>query len=78
MTSIFDTCLVIATPQSSATEQIRLYPLRREVMVFWQSGSYSNHTCRRRDMLALLMDLKQSAGAWVNRCCLQRHTTIAI
>jgi len=78
MTSILDTCIVIATPQSSATEEIRLYPLRREAMVFWQSGSYSNHACRRRDMLALLMDLKQSAGVWVNRYCLQRHISIAI
>ena len=78
MTSILDTCIVIATPQSSATEEIHLLPFRREVMVFWQSNHYSNHACRRRDMLALLMDLKQSAGAWVNRCCKQRHISIAV
>jgi hypothetical protein len=60
-------CIIISTPQSSATEQIRFYPMSRQCMLFWQSGHYSNHTVRRRDMLRLLLDLKQSAGAWVNR-----------
>ena len=35
-------------------------------MVFWQSGHYSAHTVRRRDMLRLLLNPKQSAGAWIN------------
>ena len=63
-------CLIVATPQSSATEEIHLLPLRREVMVFWQSHHYSTHTVRRRDMLRLLLNLRQSAGEWVNRYAL--------
>tara|TARA_B100002019_G_scaffold104417_1_gene89825 strand:- start:577 stop:783 length:207 start_codon:yes stop_codon:yes gene_type:complete len=63
---MINTCLVFATPQSSASEEIRLYPLRRHAMVFWQSGHYSAHTVRRRDMLRLLLNPKQSAGAWIN------------
>lgn len=75
---MLNTCLIVATPQSSATEEIRLYPFRRQCMLFWQSGHYSNHTVRRRDMLRLLVDLKQSAGAWVNRYALeQQHVTLA-
>ena len=70
--------IIVATPQSSATAEIRLYPLRREAMIFWQNGHYSNHTCRRRDMIRLLADLKQSAGVWVNRYCLQRHISVTI
>jgi hypothetical protein len=60
-------CIIVSTPQSSATEEIRLYPVTRECMIFWQSGHYSNHVVRRRDMLRLVINLKQSAGAWVNR-----------
>ncbi len=67
---MLNTCLIVATPQSSATEEIRLYPFRRQCMLFWQSGHYSNHTVRRRDMLRLLVNLKQSAGEWVNRYAL--------
>ncbi len=63
---MLNTCLIIATPQPSPSEQSRLYPLRRRAMVFWQSGHYSAHTVRRRDMLRLLLNLKQSAGAWIN------------
>ena len=59
-------CIIIATPQSSATEEIHLLPFRREAMVFWQSNHYSTHKVRRRDMLRLLLNLRQSAGAWVN------------
>ena len=62
--------IIIATPQSSATEEIRLYPMTRQCMVFWQSPHYSNHSVRRRDMLRLLLNLKQSAGQWVNRYAL--------
>ena len=67
---MLNTCIIIATPQSSATEEIRLYPLRRQCMVFWQSRHFSQHTVRRRDMLRLVLNLKQSAGAWVNRYAL--------
>ena len=62
--------IIIATPQSSATEEIRLYPMTRQCMIFWQSPHYSNHKVRRRDMLRLILNLKQSAGAWVNRYAL--------
>ena len=61
-----NTALIISTPQSSASEEIRLYPFRRHAMVFWLSGHYSAHTVRRRDMLRLLLDLNQSAGTWIN------------
>ena len=60
-------CIIVSTPQSSATEEIRLYPVTRQCMIFWQSGHYSNHIVRRRDMLRLVTNLKQSAGVWVNR-----------
>ena len=60
------TTLIISTPQSSASEEIRLNPFRRDAIIFWQSGHYSNHTVRRRDMLRLLLDLNQSAGTWIN------------
>ena len=66
MGNLLNTNLIISTPQSSASEEIRLYPLRRHAMVFWQSGHYSAHTVRRRDMLRLLLDLNQSAGTWIN------------
>ena len=66
---MLNTVIVLDT-DSTATEQIRLYPFRRQCMVFWQSGHYSNHTVRRRDMLRLLVNLKQSAGEWVNRYAL--------
>ena len=69
MGNLLNTNLVISTPQSSASEEIRLYPLRRHAMVFWQSGHYSAHTVRRRDMLRLL-DRRQSVGQWVNRFAL--------
>ena len=74
MPNILDTCIIVATPQSSATEEIHLFPLRRQAMIFWQSCDYSTHSVRRRDMVRLLMDLRQSAGQWVNRYALpQRH-----
>jgi hypothetical protein len=62
--------VIVIDTDSTATEQIRLYPMTRQAMVFWRSGHYSNHTVRRRDMLRLLLNLKQSAGQWVNRCAL--------
>ena len=51
---MLNTAIILDT-DSTATEQIRLYPFRRQCMVFWQSGHYSNHTVRRRDMLRLLV-----------------------
>jgi len=66
---MLNTAIILDT-DSTATEQIRLYPFRRQCMVFWRSGHYSNHTVRRRDMLRLLVNLKQSAGEWVNRYAL--------
>ena len=66
MGNLLNTNLIILTPQSSASEEIRLYPFRRRAMIFWQSVHYSNHTVRRRDMLRLLLDLNQSAGTWIN------------
>ena len=56
--------IIIATPQSSATQEIRLYPMTRQCMVFWQSPHYSNHKVRRRDMLRLLVNLdRQGHGS---------------
>jgi len=63
-------CIIIDTIDSSATEWIRFYPLSRRCLIFWHSGSFSVHNVRRRDMLRLLIDLKQSAGQWVNRYAL--------
>jgi len=61
---------IILHTDSTATFQINLYPVTRQCMIFWHSGHYSTHQVRRRDMLRLLVDLKQSAGAWVNRYAL--------
>ena len=57
---------IVIDTDSTATEQIRFCPLTRRTMIFWNSGSISAHTVRRRDMLRLLINLKQSAGEWVN------------
>ena len=62
--------VIVLDTDSTATEQIRLYPLTRQCMVFWHSGHYSTHTVRRRDMVRLLLNLKQSAGTWVNNYAL--------
>jgi hypothetical protein len=59
--------VIILHTDSTATFQINLYPVTRQCMIFWHSGHYSNHKVRRRDMLRFLVDLKQSAGEWVNR-----------
>ena len=66
MGNLLNTNLVISTPQSSASEEIRLFPFRRRVKILWQSVHYTRHTVRRRDMLRLLLDLNQSAGTWIN------------
>ena len=62
--------VIVLDTDSTATEQIRLYPVTRQCMVFWQSRHYSTHSVRRRDMLRLLLNLKQSAGQWVNKYAL--------
>ena len=62
--------VIVLDTDSTATEQIRLYPMTRQCMIFWHSRNYSIHTVRRRDMLRLLLNLKQSAGQWVNRYAL--------
>ena len=62
--------VIVLDTDSTATEQIRLYPLTRQCMVFWHSRHYSTHSVRRRDMLRLLLNLKQSAGQWVNKYAL--------
>ena len=67
--------IIIDTIDSSATESIRFYPLTRRALICWESGHFSVHNVRRRDMLRLLIDLKQSAGQWVNRYAL--NNTIA-
>ena len=54
---------------SSAVRSMRIRPRRRSVSIEWQSGHYSTHTVRRRDMLRLL-DRRQSVGAWANRFAL--------
>jgi hypothetical protein len=59
--------VIILHTDSTATQQINLYPVTRQCMIFWNSGHYSSHKVRRRNMLRLLVDLKQSAGVWVNR-----------
>jgi len=66
---------IILETDSTATAEIRLFPLRRRAMIFWHSGSISSHTVRRRDMVRLLADLKQSAGQWVNRYAFDYPTT---
>ena len=63
--------VIVLDTDSIATEQIRLYPLTRQCMVFWHSRHYSTHSVRRRDMLRLLLNLKQSAGQWVNKYALR-------
>ena len=62
--------VIVLDTDSTATEQIWLYPVTRQCMVFWHSRHYSTHSVRRRDMLRLLLNLKQSAGQWVNRYAL--------
>ena len=54
---------------SSAVRSMRIRPRRRSISIEWQSGHYSTHTVRRRDMLRLL-DRRQSVGEWVNRFAL--------
>ena len=62
--------VIVLDTDSTATEQIWLYPVTRQCMVSWHSRHYSTHSVRRRDMLRLLLNLKQSAGQWVNRYAL--------
>ena len=55
---------------STACDAIILSPLTRRAIVKWQSGTLEGYDCRRRDMIRLLADLKQSAGQWANRYAL--------
>jgi len=56
---------------SIACQHVVLSPLTRTAVVMWNSGSVSKHTCRRRDMLRLMMP-GTSMGQWANRHCLSR------
>lgn len=63
-----NTVLILDTAAaSSALDEIRLRFRRREVMFFWKSGHFSTHTCRRRDMIRLLLNRRASYGSWANR-----------
>ena len=63
---------------STACKRVILSPLTRTAIVQWHSGSISGHTCRRRDMVRLLVNRQGSVGQWVNRTLLQRHETVCL
>ena len=55
---------------SSACERVILSPLTRRAVVKWHYGSVSDHDCRRRDMVRLLVNRGGSLGQCVNRTLL--------